>query len=89
MVSELVSNAVEHAPPQLGGWLTIRLEVDEKVLRVVVVDGGPELSLEGPKADYKRSEVGYGLGIVNSLADRWGLSLDGDKAVWLEVDREK
>ena len=29
---------------------------------------------------------GRGLMFVDRLADRWGLSLDGKTAVWLEVD---
>ena len=33
------------------------------------------------------SELGHlGLSLVDGLSDRWGLSLDGKKAVWFEVD---
>ena len=28
----------------------------------------------------------FGLRFVDRIADRWGLSLDGKTAVWLEVD---
>ena len=28
-----------------------------------------------------------GLMLVDKLADRWGLSIEGMKAVWFEIDR--
>ena len=58
------------------------------MIRVAVVDGASRftfdrLNLEGTNG---RPHFG-GLRIVDELADRWGLSLDGQKAVWFEVDR--
>ena len=35
-----------------------------------------------------KSDVHYGLFVVDALADRWGVSIDGDKGVWFEVDTE-
>jgi anti-sigma regulatory factor (Ser/Thr protein kinase) len=88
MVSEVVSNAVEHAPPQAeGGGITVRTEVDEDAVRIVVIDGASDLVLDGPESPRTDGEGHYGLLIVDELADRWGLALDGEKCVWLEVDR--
>ena len=85
MVSEVVSNAVRHGSPEADGNIGLRLEGDEDALRVVVTDGGEDFafdpgSVEGPRTGH------FGLLFVDRLADRWGLSLDGKTAVWLEVD---
>jgi hypothetical protein len=51
----------------------------------VVTDAGAEFTFDGGVPD--PSELGHlGLALVDGLADRWGLSLDGKKAVWFEVD---
>ena len=87
MVSELVGNAVRHGTPEADGLIGLRLQADDSAIRVAVVDGAPgfafdRLALEGPDGLPR-----YGLAAVDKLADRWGLSLDGQKAVWFEIDR--
>ena len=85
MVSETVSNAVRHGKPESDGRIGLRLEADNGVLRVAVTDGGPTFRLGRVDLDaVGRSH--HGLFIVDKLSDRWGLSLDGKKAVWFEVD---
>jgi anti-sigma regulatory factor (Ser/Thr protein kinase) len=82
MVSEIVSNAVRHGQPEDDGQIGFRLEVDDPVIRAVVSDGAPQFS-------YPTGVVGtshLGLYIVDMLADRWGLELDGKKAIWFEVE---
>jgi hypothetical protein len=54
-----------------------------------VTDGGGQFAFDpGSVEDGKRDEH-FGLLFVDRLADRWGLSLDGKKAIWLEVDSRK
>jgi hypothetical protein len=48
------------------------------------MDGGGDFAFE--KATFDPSTQHYGLQMVDRLASRWGLSLDGEKAVWFEVD---
>ena len=85
MVSEVVSNAVCHGKPESDGRIGLRLETDNEVLRVAVTDGGPAFRLGRVELD-RAGRSHHGLLIVDELSDRWGLSLDGKKAVWFEVD---
>jgi anti-sigma regulatory factor (Ser/Thr protein kinase) len=83
MVSELVTNAVRHGRPvdddevELGVWL------DQGIARVEVVDGGGGFAApEGPSDEGRPG--GWGLVVVDRLADRWGIDNDGRTRVWLE-----
>ncbi len=82
LVSELVTNAVRHAR---GKRFEVRLEVRPDALRLEVHDQGagfvPEIA---PSDD---GTGGYGLYIVDRLADRWGVERDPSGVIWLEVDR--
>lgn len=85
MVSEVVSNAVRYGKPEHDGRIGFRLESDGRTLRAVVTDAGPEFTFKRRVSD--ATELGHlGLWLVDGLADRWGLSLDGKKAVWFEID---
>jgi serine/threonine-protein kinase RsbW len=87
MVSELVTNAVRHGEPEPDGRIGYRLESEDEVIRAVVTDSGPEFELD--RDTFERANLEHmGLRIVDGLADRWGLSLDGKKAVWFEIDVE-
>ena len=85
MVSEVVANAVRHGSPEADGNIGLLLEEDQDVLRVVVTDGGQAFAFH-PKSIDPDSDEHFGLLLVDELADRWGVSLDGKKAIWLEVD---
>ena len=85
MVSEVVANAIRYGEPEADGRIGLRLEADGDALRAVVTDAGPGFTFERGVLD--PSELGHmGLLLVDGLSDRWGLSLDGKKAVWFEVD---
>lgn len=81
LVSELVTNAVRHAR---GAEFEVRLAVRPDVLRLEVHDEGagfvPRIA---PSDD---GTGGYGLYIVERLADRWGVERDPGM-IWVEVDR--
>jgi anti-sigma regulatory factor (Ser/Thr protein kinase) len=84
MVSETVSNAVRHGGPEPDGRIGLRLEAEDGVMRVAVTDGGPAFNLEREALAVRGSH--HGLLMVDQFANRWGLSLDGKKAVWFEID---
>ncbi|MGZ8625649.1 MAG: ATP-binding protein [Actinomycetota bacterium] len=85
LTDELVSNAVRHARPERDGAVGVRLEVLPDRVRVFVTDGSP-LFEWATRASVELAGR-FGLVLIDHLADRWGLSLDGQKAVWFEVDR--
>jgi DNA-binding response OmpR family regulator len=84
VVSELVTNAITHAPAP--GELRLSLLPD--VLRVAVTDSGtgaPE-----PRQASATREGGRGLYLVDALTSAWGMEPvpDGGKVVWAELTRE-
>jgi two-component sensor histidine kinase len=85
MVSELLSNAVRHAPPTHDGQIVLKLDVDDLAARAVVLDGGRRFDFEQRTFDDHTPH--FGLTLIDQLASRWGLSLEGEKAVWFELDQ--
>jgi len=83
LVSELVTNSVKY-----GGQGDLRLQIEApapKRLRIEVVDqgGGFEpVARSRPKTE----PGGWGLHLVETLADRWGVH-EGSTHVWFEIDR--
>jgi anti-sigma regulatory factor (Ser/Thr protein kinase) len=85
LVSEVVANAVRYGEPEDDGRIGFRLEAEGRTLRAVVTDAGREFTFD--RAAFDPTELSHlGLQLVDVLANRWGLSLDGKKAVWFEID---
>ena len=82
LVSELVTNAVRHA-----GGEAVRLVValTGSLLRIEVHDPGRGFELKPPPDDPLRSS-GWGLVLVEELADRWGIDHHPRTRVWFEMD---
>ncbi|MFI5956678.1 ATP-binding protein [Cryptosporangium sp. NPDC051539] len=77
VVSELVSNAVEHA----GTSSTVVLELSEGELTVRVRDGSTVQPVARPLDMV--SFRGRGLPLIDRVSDRWGIVNDDDgKTVW-------
>ncbi len=83
LVSELVTNSVKYGD---DGDLKLQIEArGPRKLRVEVIDQGGGFV---PQArDRPVGEPGgWGLHLVESLADRWGV-YEGSTHVWFEIDR--
>ncbi len=83
LVSELVTNSVKHGA---AGDLKLHITAPSpRQLRVEVVDHGfgflPKAREEG-----RTEPGGWGLHLVERLADRWGVD-EGSTHVWFEIDR--
>ncbi len=87
MVTELVTNAVRHAPPEPDGSIVLEIKHEPGVARIVVRDGGTHMDLN-ELTFHTQADGHYGLFVVDALADHWGFSIDGDKGVWFEVEAE-
>lgn len=85
LVSELVTNSVRHA--RGGGPGHVRLEVGlgARTLRVEVADQGAGFEPR-PRFPGQRKDSGWGLYLVDRLADRWGVVRDPGTRVWFEID---
>lgn len=84
LVSELVTNAVRHA---CGESFEVRLEVTQDMLRLEVRDDGSGFQPRIQPSD--DGTGGYGLYIVERLADRWGVERDAGGVIWVELDRAR
>jgi anti-sigma regulatory factor (Ser/Thr protein kinase) len=86
LVSELVTNAVRHANLGPGDAILLVIDVEDSILRVEVHDPGGGFVPRAPAPDPARPS-GWGLYLVEELADRWGVDSDEQTLVWFEVDR--
>jgi anti-sigma regulatory factor (Ser/Thr protein kinase) len=85
LVTELATNGVRHARSSDGNppRITLHAEVGPDALRIEVRDRGR--GFEGIRAT-QRSEIGgWGLQLVDGLADRWGVEREPSTTVWFEL----
>jgi anti-sigma regulatory factor (Ser/Thr protein kinase) len=85
LVSELVTNSVQHAQASPDEPIELALEIAEERIRVEVSDSGPGFEPPEDSGDDER-ERGWGLFFVSQLTDRWGVE---DHQVWFEIDRRR
>jgi anti-sigma regulatory factor (Ser/Thr protein kinase) len=84
LVTELVVNSVRHARADA---ITLRLVVGRSAVLAEVTDGGPgfDPAVAGSPRD---DHTGWGLFLVERLAERWGVSRTGRATrVWFELHR--
>ena len=88
LVSELVTNSVVHAGLSPEEAITVTVTVQGGLARGEVRDGGP--GFEPPQKPAPKLDLagGWGLYIVNRVADRWGVANTGSKSVWFEIELE-
>ena len=95
LVSELVSNSLRHSQvPASARIELVVLETDDRI-RVEVKDPGDgsqgvsralDRLREEPAPNEWPPEGGFGLGLVASLSDRYGVRSDDGTVVWFEVE---
>lgn len=86
LVTELVSNSVRHASANL---VSVNAVVTGSSVWLEVADQGPGFEVEGAmRKGAGSNESGWGLFLVERLANRWGVDRDGDATrVWFELRR--
>ena len=82
MVSELVTNVIRHTPTGEG---ELRLLLDSDAVRIEVEDHGTGIP-ERPVEPDRQGGGGFGLFVVDRLADRWGVHQGN--CIWFELDRQ-
>ena len=83
VVSELVANAVRHAPLVEEGEVRLLIALDDDRVRVEVHDPGSGFDPTPAANDLG----GLGLTIVGKVAGRWGIENDEHTVVWCELTR--
>jgi anti-sigma regulatory factor (Ser/Thr protein kinase) len=88
VVSELVTNAVLHAPESPS--ITLELFMTGEALRVLVSDGSPREPLQRNSPPPWSAQGGRGVALVDTLTDRWGTEprIPRGKTVWCELRTE-
>lgn len=72
VISELISNALRHARPLPTGDIRVSWSRDDDLIHLAVSDGGAMTEPRRARATLS-SLGGRGLGIVEALADGWGV----------------
>jgi integral membrane sensor domain MASE1/anti-sigma regulatory factor (Ser/Thr protein kinase) len=86
LVSELVTNSVRHAHTPASASLELRATVFTDRVRVEVGDDGQGFDPR-EKTPSRDKSSGWGLYLVDQLADRWGVANTHGTNVWFEIDR--
>jgi anti-sigma regulatory factor (Ser/Thr protein kinase) len=84
LVSELVTNSVQHAGALSHSWVRLRLRILPDVIRAEITDPGLGFIRE-PRPASRDQESGRGLYLVDLISDRWGVEGDGITRVWFEI----
>ncbi len=85
IVTELVTNSVQHAPPGEGGEVDMSVSPFPDCLRIEVTDGGSGFKLDTPELRPGQTS-GWGLWLVEQLTDRYGIDRQHSTRVWCEID---
>jgi anti-sigma regulatory factor (Ser/Thr protein kinase) len=85
LVSELVTNSIRHSNGPTEAQVGLDVTISDGSIRVEVADPGPGFE---PKArdDDRRRPGGWGLYLVDRIADRWGEAKNAMTRVWFEID---
>ncbi len=86
LVSELATNAVTHTASGDGGQFTVTVYQAGTWVRVEVRDAG-SATMPAARPHMTDSESGYGLGLVDLMATRWGHAGGAHgRVVWFELE---
>jgi anti-sigma regulatory factor (Ser/Thr protein kinase) len=84
LLSELVTNCVQHADLTADASIGIGALLGDGTLRLEIRDSGRDGALTTRKPN--RSEAGgYGLHLVETIATRWGVNRTAGTQVWFEL----
>jgi anti-sigma regulatory factor (Ser/Thr protein kinase) len=89
LVSELVTNSVRHAGLDPDDHIDLHVAVAAEGVRVSVTDPGGRFEARPQQRPRSGQPSGWGLFLVQRLADRWGVHTDGQTRVWFELRRSR
>jgi len=86
VLSELVTNSVQHADAPAGASVLVTAELTDRVLRLEVADAGHDRRFTRRRPDLQAGG-GFGLQLVERLSLRWGVAETDGTVVWCELAR--
>ena len=84
LVSEVVSNSVQHAGLDTSDSIEVRIRGTRSMLHVDVIDPGPGFE---PDVRPRSGVGGWGLRLVDRLSTRWGVERGETTRVWFDLVR--
>jgi serine/threonine-protein kinase RsbW len=89
IASELVANAVRHAPALPSGHLVVDWSLTSESYTIAITDGGAVDKLSIPETSAWDTS-GRGLSIVAAVSDAWGVTQgEGSTTVWARGKRDR
>jgi anti-sigma regulatory factor (Ser/Thr protein kinase) len=85
LVSELVTNSVRHADVSPPALVSLDVSLDARKIHVEVRDSGSGFEPRRRRPGQSKAG-GWGLYLVERLADRWGVMRNTVTRVWFEID---
>ena len=84
LVSELVTNSVRHGGADGDERIELNIRWDDRRVRVDVADPGSGFA--APSSPDAGPVSGWGLVLVDRIAERWGVETSGRTHVWFELE---
>jgi anti-sigma regulatory factor (Ser/Thr protein kinase) len=86
LVSEIVTNSVRHSSPPAGSLIDLEISARNGSVHVEVLDGGVGFVPRARQPGQSQGS-GWGLHLVDCLAQRWGVERKPRARVWFDVER--
>jgi anti-sigma regulatory factor (Ser/Thr protein kinase) len=86
LVSEVVTNAVRHGGVSSDEWIRVRVSLGRERVRVEVSNPGTGFDSEPGDGLGVVKESGWGMYLLDRLADRWGITSGDGTCVWFELE---
>ena len=86
VVSELVTNSILHAGLSPEEQISLTVTVSDGAVRGSVCDPGPGFGMPSELSPRSDLSGGWGLPIVETISDRWGVEGNRHACVWFEID---
>jgi anti-sigma regulatory factor (Ser/Thr protein kinase) len=87
LTTELFTNAVRHAQLQAGDPVGVEVMIGPRSVRVSVIDGGTGFDYGKMLREPPNDTGGWGLFLIESIADHWGIDESPPHSAWFEIDR--
>jgi anti-sigma regulatory factor (Ser/Thr protein kinase) len=86
LVSEVVTNSVKHAGAGPEESITMEVTIRPEAVRIEVFDLGEGFDPPNPTPEIDQ-DSGWGLFLVEQLAESWGVREQDGTCVWFELSR--
>jgi anti-sigma regulatory factor (Ser/Thr protein kinase) len=87
LVSELVTNSLDHGQLGDGDAVLVRVFLAAETLRLEIENPGTAGAVASLPAGRRSGRGGFGLELVDRVAARWGVSRGHNTNVWFEMGR--